>query len=369
MFEDIRPYRDDEVVAVVKSLVNEREFQASIASYGLPRLYKRFPALARMLATLWIKIRMGRFTCVTSLQKEVARYLLSLLKRSTDGFTYSGLEDLDLSKEMLFVSNHRDIALDPALVNLALSQSGVQTAEIAIGDNLLSKPWISDLMRLNKSFVVKRSEKSKRAMLAASKQLSAYVHHTITDKKHNVWIAQREGRAKDGIDKTNSAVISMLLLNKPKEMLISEYLQKLNIVPVSISYEFDPCDRDKARELAAIETTGCYQKSEHEDIKSITRGILGYKGHVHLQFGKPVKGEFSDSKAVAEAIDQQIISNYKLFENNRVAFAYSNNEDANASILQKLQQRMKDLDEVQRKWLIAMYANPAMSKKNATVSN
>ncbi|MFT4924702.1 MAG: hypothetical protein ACI8WB_000786 [Phenylobacterium sp.] len=364
MFSDIRPYRDDEVAGVIQNLVNNKEFQTSIAVYVMPKLSKIWPALSRWLVKLSLARRTEKLINVHEIQLEAAKYMYRLIKRSTDGFTHSGLDALDMSKPTLFISNHRDIALDPALLNVALHESGISTVEIAIGDNLLSKPWISDVMRLNKSFIVKRSEKTKRAMLTASKKLSAYVHHTLCENDQHVWIAQREGRAKDGLDKTNSALISMLMLNKSKAQSVSEYLPQLNIVPVSISYEFDPCDADKAKELAAIESTGSYQKGEDEDIRSITQGILGHKGQVHVAFGHPLQGEFADSKAIASAIDQQIISNYRLYESNKAAHAKLNQQEGNTKMLGELTRRMDGLDEAQQRWLLTMYANPVIAKAN-----
>lgn len=366
MFSDIRPYRDDEVAGVIENLVNDTEFQRSIAIYVMPGLTRILPGFSRWLVKLSLARRTKKFTNVHDIQLEAAKYMYRLIRRSTDGFSHSGLSDLDMSKPTLFVSNHRDIALDPALINVALHESGHSTLEIAIGDNLLSKPWVSDVMRLNKSFIVKRSEKTKRAMLTASKKLSAYVHHTLIDNHQHVWIAQREGRAKDGLDKTNAALISMLMLNKEKPQPLGEYLKLLNIVPVSISYQFDPCDVDKAKELAAIETTGSYQKAENEDIRSITQGILGHKGLVHVAFGQPIQGDFADTKAVAAQIDQQVISNYRLYNSNLTAHAKLNNQtaDIDDKIMAELNQRMQGLDEVQQRWLLTMYANPVLAKEN-----
>ncbi|MFT5161637.1 MAG: hypothetical protein ACI9FJ_000202 [Alteromonadaceae bacterium] len=365
MFSDIRPYRDDEVTGVIQNLINDKEFQSSIAVYAMPRLSKFLPRLSRWLIKLSLARRTQRLSSVHDIQLESAKYMYKLIKRSTDGFSHTGLDKLDMSKPTLFISNHRDIALDPALINVALHESGHSTVEIAIGDNLLSKPWISDVMRLNKSFIVKRSEKTKRAMLTASKKLSAYVQHTLYDNQQHIWIAQREGRAKDGLDKTNSALISMLMLNKDKQQSVSDYLKQLNLVPVSIAYEFDPCDIDKAKELAQIEATGSYQKAENEDIRSITQGILGHKGQVHVAFGQPLNGEFADSKAIAAAIDQQIIANYRLYDSNLSAHAILNGqpEQQNSQIMAQLNQRMKSLDALQQRWLLTMYANPVVSKQ------
>lgn len=368
MFEDIRPYRDHEVAPVLKKLLNETELLNSIACFSLPKCYRYFPSVARFLVKQNLAARVKKLKNITQIQTEVAKYLSKLIKKSTDGFSYSGIEDLDLSKPTLFISNHRDIVLDVALINLALHQSGGETVEAAVGDNLLSKEWVADLMRINKSFIVKRSEANKRAMLAASKQLSSYIHHSLTENKQNIWIAQKEGRAKDGIDKTNAALISMLLLNKAKTMSIAEYLTQLNIVPVSISYEYDPCDSGKAIELAQTHSTGNYEKSENEDFDSITQGMIGQKGKVHVTFGTALNGEYQDSKEIAAAIDKQIIANYKLYQSNESAFKAL--EDRNTELLDShLKNKVAPLTDDQQHWLMKMYANPVIAKQNQIEAN
>jgi len=371
MFEDIRPYHDDEVTAVIQKLINEKGLQSSIASIVMPKIYQHFPKLCRALIKLSLKIKANKFQKIDDIQRQVAKYLSHLLSKSSDGFTFNGLDKIDTSKPALFISNHRDIVLDAALVNLALYKNGLSTVEAAVGDNLLQEPWVADLMRLNKSFIVKRSEKNKRAMLQASKVLSSYIHHCITQKGQNIWIAQREGRAKDGLDKTNSALISMLLLNKDKQEPIEGYLAKLNIIPVSISYEFDPCDNEKAIELAAKEATGNYQKAENEDLNSITLGLTGQKGRVHLEFCSPIQGNFADSKAIAAAIDQQIISNYRLYDSNWAAaeqLSLTTESEKGSSLIgskeyHRLKDRMFGLNEAQQRWLLTMYANPVYAKE------
>jgi 1-acyl-sn-glycerol-3-phosphate acyltransferase len=363
MFDDIRPYRDDEVVAVIQKLINDPSLLASIASFKMPRMNKLLPSLSQWLVKTTLKLRASKFHNIEQIQNEVAKYLHQLIKKSTDGVTFHGLEKIDTSKPMLFISNHRDIVLDVALINWALHKSKIDTVEAAVGDNLLHQEWVADLMRINKSFIVKRSEETKRAMLNASKQLSAYIHHTVHERQQNIWIAQREGRAKDGIDKTNSALISMLLLNKAKTTPIADYLTEINIVPVSISYEFDPCDRDKAIELAEREATGEYKKKADEDLNSITQGLTGKKGRVHIEFCQPIQGEFSDSKAIAQAIDQQIISQYKLFDTNLAAHAQLNEQTAESKALKQLNDRMTALTDEQKQWLLTMYANPVNAKQ------
>jgi len=363
MFDDIRPYRDDEVVAVIEKLINQQGLQASIASLKMPRIYQLLPKFACSIVKWSLKFRAQKFHNIEQIQIEVAKYLHHLIKKSTAGFSFSGLDSFDRTKPALFISNHRDIVLDVALVNLALYKSGLNTVEAAVGDNLLHQPWVADLMRINKSFIVKRSEENKRAMLKASKQLSAYIHDSLVNRRQNIWIAQREGRAKDGIDKTNSALISMLLLNKEKQTPIADYLTELNIIPVSISYEFDPCDSDKAIELAEKEATGHYQKQEGEDLKSITQGLVGQKGRVHIEFCQPIKGDYADSKTIAAAIDKEIIGNYKLYDSNLVAHAALNQQAADSTVLAQLNKRMENLTAEQRHWLLTMYANPVNAKQ------
>ncbi len=362
MFDDIRPFRDNEVTSVINKLINEDEFQSSVAQLVMPRIYRISPCLAKKITKISLKFRTKLFTSVNQIHLEVAKYLKKIINKSANGFSYHGLEKFDPNKPALFISNHRDIVLDAALVNLALHQNGINTVESAVGDNLLTTPWVSDLMRLNKSFIVKRNEKTKRAMLNASKDLSAYIHHSITQNQQNIWIAQREGRAKDGLDKTNPALISMLLLNKSKTTPISEYLAQINIIPVAISYEFDPCDNQKAIELATKESTGEYFKEDDEDLKSITKGLLGQKGRIHIEFCPPLLGSFENSKEVAAVIDDSIISNYKLFDSNLAAFAHLNDKFADSKVLKKLKDRMTNLDELQQHWLLTMYANPVLAK-------
>jgi len=247
------------------------------------------------------------------------------------------------------------------------------TVRIAIGDNLLTKPYASDLMRLNKSFLVNRSETAPKKLLVALKKLSAYIHFSIADEKANIWIAQREGRAKDGLDRTEPAIIKMITLAKPKDVSFADYIRSLRIVPVSISYEWDPCDIAKANELHAKRSQGSYQKGEHEDVQSIALGISGFKGHVHVAFGDVLEDEFQDADAVAAELDRQILKNYRLHATNYAAHELVAREkdyelsknliikdlDEKRSLFEK---RIKHCPEQSRDLFIAMYANPISSK-------
>ena len=250
---------------------------------------------------------------VQSMQEVVEFYMNRSIRTTTWGLSQDGLEKFQPGKAHVFVSNHRDIVMDPAFTNLLLHRAGFSTLQIGVGDNLLKKPFVADLMRLNKSFIVHRSLKG-RELLLALQLLSEYIHHCVEDSE-NVWIAQREGRAKDGIDRTDPALVKMLAMGKRK-LPLCESLAGLHIVPVAISYEFDPCDVFKARELHEVRTTGSFTRTAAGDLRHIATGMTGSKGRVHVAFGEEFRCENQDAEAVAAAIDRQIIRNYRLYETN-----------------------------------------------------
>ena len=320
-YADIRPYRDEEVEAVLSSLLADTEFLDALAAYRLGKLGAVAAWLTRPVVRAMLRREVHGVSDVASMQQVIKGYMDRMIERSTAGFTVSGLERLDPEQAYLFISNHRDIAMDPAFTNYALHQSGRGTVRIAIGDNLLTKPWVSDLMRLNKSFIVKRSVNGPRELLAASKQLANYILHSIVEEQSHVWLAQREGRAKDGRDRTEPVIIKMLSMSRNKqEQSFAEHMRNLHIVPVAIAYELDPCDALKAKELHELASTGAYEKGSQEDVASIAKGISGHKGSVHVSFGTPLSGEFSNADGVAAEIDRQVISEYRLHPTNLYAY-------------------------------------------------
>ncbi len=320
-FADIRPYNDEEVASVLTGLLADDELIAAIASLKLGAWHKPLSWLIYPMIRYVLSRQLRGVKTVEDFQHVVKGYMDDMIENTTTGFTVSGLDDLDPDKPYLFMSNHRDITMDPAFVTYALYHNDHDTARIAIGDNLLTKPYVSDLMRLNKSFIVKRSTKGPRQILAAYKMLSAYIRHSIEEDNNPIWIAQREGRAKDGNDRTEPAIIKMLAMSQQKQTeSLSDYINKLHIVPVSISYELDPCDGAKAKELYETATHGEYNKDEHEDVESIAKGIAGNKGNVHVSFGTPLEGEFANAEAVADAIDRQVVGNYVLHPSNFFAY-------------------------------------------------
>jgi len=312
-FKEIQCYQNSEVKEVIHRLLKDDYFLAIIG-----QLFSAFnEPIKSQLNTL------AKIEKVGDLQDWVETTVFPLLEKRYEQFSVTGLSELDSSKAYIFVSNHRDIVMDPLLLNKALRAHSFSTANCAIGDNLLQHPSACDLALLNRCFKIFRSIKSPRAILKAMKVQSLYIQFLRFNKAENIWIAQKEGRAKDNIDKTNPALIKMLGLAKPKDKLTHDYLAELNIVPVSFSYEWDPCDIDKSIELAALYENSNYSKDKLDDFIAAKKGLEGNKGKIHIHFGKKISSQPSqnlDHKLVAEMIDQSIHQNYKLFPVNYAAY-------------------------------------------------
>ncbi|MBM7455705.1 1-acyl-sn-glycerol-3-phosphate acyltransferase [Oceanisphaera litoralis] len=360
LFKDIRPYRDDEVAGAIQRLIRDDEFIGAIAKYRFSTLSGIGGPFIKALIRLYLSWRWRKLDSIRQIQQEVAVYMEKMISSTTSGVSYSGLDQLDPDGSYLFISNHRDIALDPAFVNWGLHSNGLDTVRIAIGDNLLRKPCAAELMKLNKSFIVKRSAKGPREMMKAFSELSAYLRHSLDDG-HSIWIAQKEGRAKDGNDKTDPAILKMFYMEgKRQKIPFGDYIKSLNLVPVSISYEYDPGDLAKARELYAKAAHGAYEKSEFEDVQSIVQGIVGQKGRVHVSFGEPVRGEFDNADQLAVAIDRQIHANYHLFPSNLLAAGQTAQVDPSAA--EAFEQHMARIPAELRELVLSMYARPVLNK-------
>jgi glycerol-3-phosphate O-acyltransferase len=362
---------------VVHGLLEDLDLSRALAKFRYPRAYRWFPGPMTHLVQHELKKELRHVNSVHDVQMVIEKYLDKLIETTAEGLTQSGLDQLDPATPYLFISNHRDITMDPALVNYMLYHHGFDTLQIAIGDNLLKRPFLTQLMKLNKSFIVKRSVQG-RDKLAASKQLSAYISHCIRTGQ-NVWIAQREGRAKDGNDETETAIIKMLHLagrESEQKLSLPAAINALNIVPVAISYEFDPCDAAKAAELHAIDTVGSYVKDENTDVRSILTGMIGKKGEVHVSFGTrlQVSGNVT-AEEVADLIDQQIISMYRLHAVNYLALQQLQPDFMDFSTLPavcqvspaeiahkqaELDARLQCAPESQRLYMLQMYANPVL---------
>lgn len=377
-FSEIRPYLDHEIRPVLDRLLDNREFLLSIARFSHPTLSRWLPPVMSALVKKRLSAQLTGVHDVKSMQDVIAVYMDKMIADTTTSLTHTGLENLKPGTNYLFVSNHRDIAMDPAFVNYKLYHAGFDTLQIAIGDNLLKKPFVTDLMRLNKSFIVRRSLKG-RELLKALDLLSAYIHDCI-DNDRNVWIAQREGRAKDGVDQTDPALIKMLARGK-KDLPLGQSIDSLHIVPVAISYEYDPCDVLKSEELFQVETTGSYEKTDATDIHSIVTGITGFKGDVHVAFGTRLGDRYhpvsDDPDVVAAKIDEQIVANYRLHDSNFIALEMLRESQLVpvpplASEVRQRQidperrrlfrERIAELDQRFLKHLLVMYANPVISR-------
>lgn len=362
LFADIRPYNDNEVAPAINRLIADKEFIQAILHYRFPHMPGVIGSVAAPLLRFILKRKLAKLKSVQDVQRQVATFMDKMIETTSNEITFSGLELLDPKQSYLFLSNHRDIAMDPALVNWCLHQKGFNTVRIAIGDNLLRKPCATELMKLNKSFIVKRGAKGPREMLKNFSQLSAYIKHSL-DENHSVWIAQKEGRAKDGNDVTDPAILKMFYMQGKKQGEdFATYMAKLNIVPVCLSYEYDPCDTDKIKELWQKKTVGHYQKSEFEDIDTIIKGIVGFKGRIHVAFSAPVTQIPAEPDDFAKLIDQQIWQNYKLFPINYLA-AGLQHASIDEAAAEQWQNRLMAVPDGAHDLLTQLYAAPVAKKQ------
>lgn len=322
----------------MRRLAASPELRDGIASFLFPRLYKFSAVATRQLTAIMLALQVRKLKTVHDVQMMVGRFIDHMVNASVDSLSWSGLAQLSADKPYLFVSNHRDITLDSALLNRVLHEEGFPTCQVAVGDNLFGTPHADDLMRLNRSFLVERSAAGPKATYAAMMRTSGYIRQSL-ESGVSVWIAQREGRAKDGFDRTEPALLKMLALawrkrrgrvqeeasQTPTQALaidrLDELLQRVQIVPVSISYELDPCDLLKAEELFCLAEDGHYTKREGADLASIVEGMRGYKGRVHLHFAQPLSGSFETAEEIAQAMDREIVGGLKIYPSNLSALA------------------------------------------------
>ena len=373
-FDEIRPYSDDEVKDAIESLVNS-EGMKNAMSYIRPDIkWEQYVEVMRM--------------CKTKKQfKEVLAYqaVMEIAKKTTFSLTISGRSRIPENSPCTFISNHRDIVLDAAFLNALLLDIGHGMTQIAIGDNLLIHPWIDTIVRLNNCFIVKR-DLSVRQLLKSSVQLSAYIHHAIKDLKESIWIAQREGRAKDSNDQTQNSVLKMLNMSGEGEYKdrVLENLMSLNIVPIAISYEYDPCDYLKAQEFQQKRDNPDFVKSKRDDLFNMETGMLNNKGRVHFSIGSPINDRLAlladknlDKNAmysaIAEIIDKEIYRRYRFYPCNYVAYDMLHNSvffRTNYDLRDKMQFEtylQKQLEKIcipgkddvyLRKKILEMYSNP-----------
>ena len=372
-FDPIRPFEPDELPDVFDRLLQNEQF-SSVLAYLYPDVPKE--ALAAKMHACKDNLDFQKTFCYG--------FLVQLLARLSKGCDID-IASLDTDSRYTFISNHRDIVLDSALLDKLLIDAGFNTTcEIAIGDNLLKLPWVKDLVRVNKSFIVERAL-TMREMLMASKRLSEYMHFVIAEKNDNIWIAQREGRAKDSNDRTQEAILKMMVMGG--EGSIIDRLKQLHLVPLAISYEYDPCDYLKAAELQARRDNPSWQKGPMDDVTSMQTGIMGYKGHIHYQCADCIDSYLGTIPAdtpktelfrlIADHIDRQIFAGYRLYPNNYMALDLLHGDSAHADHytaedkaqfevylkgqLDKIEMEGKD-DAYLREQMLKMYANPAINQ-------
>jgi len=373
-FDEIRPYNNSELAEAIDRILAYPEFD-SIISYTFPGESKEaVHQRARSIKNIHELQKMFSYTAVGR-----------IIRDSTHGLTVSGLKELDPSQGYLFISNHRDIILDSALLSYQLVAYGRETVEIGTGDNLFFSPFVSDLMRLNRSFKIHRNL-TPRELHTYSVRLSHFIRHQVGTEKKSVWIAQRNGRAKDGHDQTETGLLKMLGLSS------ADFLagfRELQIVPMAVSYELDPCDRFKARELAIKDAGLPFEKTKMEDFLNMQAGILEHKGRVHIAIGKPLDHELEGLalmknknerfRAFRELMDTQIQSLYKLFPTNYIAADMLNgntdfSHNYTADEKEQFARHLRDMEEKLKNdkiellpFLLNIYANPVFNQYQAGV--
>ncbi len=376
-FDEIRCYYDDEINEQLTALCDEKQF-INVASTIYPLLPKDV-----------LREKLKSFRTTLEFQKGFIYPFLQYIEANlTTGIDFVGEENIDKSKPYLYVSNHRDIILDSALLCAKLIERDMNTVEIAIGDNLLVFPWIEKLVRVNKSFIVRRGL-SVRQVLESSKHLSAYIAHTIADKNQSIWVAQREGRAKDSNDRTQESLLKMFNMYGSDNFFVN--LRALNICPLAISYEYDPCDFLKAKEFQQKRDNPNFKKSPQDDLINMKTGVMGYKGKVTYAacgdinealdvFASQEIARNEQAGVVARLIDQQIHANYSIYNVNKIAYDLLLNDGrfaADYSMIEKLDFEKylakqiekidlenKDIDFLMRK-MLEMYANPLINHLEA----
>lgn len=361
-YRDIAPYRGDDFKAAIQRLLDGVEYLGEFISL----LSGSDDEQKTLEYTSLIMHNISKVTDYDSFLRNITAglFIPTVIKRTMTEFTASGAENLDPKKGYLFISNHRDIILDCALLDYALLLADRQLCEMAFGDNLIINQFTEDLFRLNGGVVIRR-ELPMREKYLESIRISEYFVDVVTEMNKPIWVAQKSGRSKDGIDETQPAIIKMLYLSKKGSGIsFQELINSMNIVPVAVSYEYDPNDINKGREeILRKAHDGAYEKKRYEDLISMARGMKCQKGRVHMTIGKPLHGDFADANEVAREIDRQIHLGYKLWDTNLFAYSYLENDNRFASDLSGFDgdaflARFSHLSPVVRDFVLNSYANP-----------
>lgn len=381
-FEDIRPYNDEEIPEVISRLLEE------------PRLYEMMAWVYPSLVKTDIQEMFSEIKSVEDFQLNISGPVFKVVTQmTTSGLSFTNMDRIKADEAYLFLSNHRDIILDSALLNVSLMEKGRPTTQIAIGDNLLQNPLIYDLVRINRNFIVNRDANAKE-MLLHSKRLSNYIRKTIIDEKTSIWIAHKEGRAKDGDDRTASGLVKMLTLSSDNDPVTA--LRDLNVMPMVVSYEYDPCDLFKVNELLSLKKEGVYVKKKGEDFASMMKGVTGHKGGVNISVGNVLSKIYDDIEAIENrndkiraftaAVDSRMHELYKLWPTNYIAYDWLHGERKYRShytpiqraafrnyvrgrvlklamARKKLGHKREGFMKTVRETLLQMYANPVINKE------
>jgi 1-acyl-sn-glycerol-3-phosphate acyltransferase len=384
-FDDIRPYNDQEIKAALEGLLKE------------PLFYKMMKWVYPDLGKTVIQSMMKQIKSVDQFQQEFGAPVFKVVaQKTTSGLTFSNMELLEKGKPYLFLSNHRDIILDSALLNVSLMEKGYDTTQIAIGDNLLQTSFAKNLVRANKNFIVNRNINA-REIFFYSLRLSNYIRNTIVNDRVSIWIAHREGRSKDGDDRTASGLLKMFTLSSAQA--IEDSLLPLNIIPMCVSYEYDPCDILKANELVHVKLFGSYDKKPGEDFYSMVKGLTGHKGRVNIAVGNPMDKAIEEMRFIqhknekvlhlANAVDTEMHRIFRLWPNNFIAYdmlhgtrdyrdrytniqkiAFANYIRGNVIRLglnrRKLGLPREGFSKSVRDIMLEMYSNPVVNKRKVT---
>ena len=372
-FDEIRPYYDSEINKALKGVIHHPMLK-SLMNFSFPDVADE----------VWKEQLMKTHSIRDFQCNFIYQSVQKVLEKSSEGLSTSGFEHLEPNTSYLFISNHRDILLDTTLLNATLFEHDLVMTASAIGDNLVKQPFLHVLAKLNRNFLVQRGL-GPREMLQSSKTLSEYINQLLLHENRSVWIAQREGRTKDGNDATNPGVLKMIGMASDEANLM-DYFKKVKIVPVSISYEYDPTDALKMPQLLAEANNEVYVKQETEDFMTILSGALGQKKRIYIHIGKVLDTEIDaivaendnvnkQIQALAQAIDDSILSSYKLWPTNYIAYDILNNtdkysnqysEDEKAVFVRRLEKRIDASNPIAFQGILAMYANPVVNKLKYT---
>ncbi|MCT2561931.1 1-acyl-sn-glycerol-3-phosphate acyltransferase [Chryseobacterium herbae] len=368
-FDEIRPFYDSEVNEALRGIARDPMMKA-LMSFTFPDVDKQ----------VWREQFKNIHTISDFQHNFIAHTIRQILAKSSEGLTTSGFDQLDKNTPYLFVSNHRDIVLDTSLLNLVLLEKEFIMTSSAIGDNLVQKTFLHVLAKLNRNFLVQRGLPI-REQLKSSQIMSEYIEQLLHVENRSVWIAQREGRTKDGNDATQQGVLKMLAM-AAGDLSLTDYFKTLKIVPISISYEYDPTDSLKMPQLLAKHRDEEYVKGKDEDFMTMLSGVLGQKKRIHLHAGTVLDKELDDIavnfenknkqlQAIAQIIDDSIIQNYKLWPTKFIAYDLLHQTDTYASeyteqekqlFVRRLDMRIDPSDAVSKEFFLAMYANPLINK-------